>query len=221
MKFGLSFRKRLNTLTKMNKVKILNLLCLIIVSCTNQREIIKTTPTTFASDIMPNKFSVTSDGLIKFDIWHLSFLLPQDWDVNKYEFGIDSGYKIESYYFYGSEYSIGNGQKDYPTLTFLFHPIANNVEMGTYLKTLKNWTDDSAFKFIKTYSPKELGLNLDSAIAYKCQYQKNEMENITCYVIRAVYGNINVEIHMLSDTNIFEQVDEQFLETIKSISVEQ
>ena len=169
---------------------------------------------------MPNKLSVFGDRRISFDNWHLSFLFPKEWDINtldkNLEYGWDNGFKIEHYDFYGPDIDIGNNRKDYADLTFQFHPFANNLEKSTYLTTIKNETEDPEFKIIDTYSSKQLGVNWNLIIGYKCQY--NYVYDKTCYLVRAVYQNSGIEIWMVSDSTIFQQVQPQFLEILKSLS---
>ena len=68
----------------------------------------------------------------------------------------------------------------------------------------------------KSYSPKEIGLNLDSAVVHKCNFINGI--HYTCYVIRAYYKNAGIEIWMSADSYIFSRVEPQFLEAIRNIS---
>jgi len=203
---------------RMKKIIFVLLLSLTLTSCANQQG--RTTPTpnaTFESDIMPNKFSVFDNQRIVFDNWHMSLLLPKGWDINKYEFGMDNGFKIESYYFYGPEYPNGIGGKSYPSLSVRFHPVETTEEKSVYLEHISNWDKYAEFTIDQLYSPKEIGLNLDSANGYKCRFKDGRFNRL-CYVVRAVNENVGAEIMMESNSYIFQKVEAQFLELIKSIS---
>jgi hypothetical protein len=156
---------------------------------------------------------VTGERGISFDNWHVSFILPEDWDVNNIQIGFARSYDIELYTFTGPE-MLSDHREASPEISFTFHPFKAAPEKNAFL-TKPFPVDERRIKIEKTYSPKEIGLDLDSANVYKCIYI-NGFE-YTCYVIRAIYKNAGIEIWMSADSYIFSQVEPQFLETIRSL----
>lgn len=216
------------------KKTIVVLLGFVISACTSQQVIINTTSTpefvetpilatisstsTLPPIIYPNKFSIIGDRGIKFDNWHVSFSLPKDRDINKHELGFQANPYVELYFFYGAEYSTPSGGIDNPELSFIFQPLPDDIDVNKYLNNIENWTFDNLFKIEKHYSPKEMGINLETAIGYKCVFTSGQ--NKQCYVLRLAYEAEFIQVRMVASANTTQPVEMQFLEIIKSISLE-
>jgi len=164
------------------------------------------------SEPIPNKFSLRKDGKIEFDNWKVSFLLPDGWDKNKYFLGFQASPYTELYFFYGPG-------KDEAELSFDFRHLPENVNKIEYLNTLKNWSDDPNFKIARIYSPKELGINWNSAIGYKCQFRYGA--KLSCFDVRVIYENNILEIKLITEPSTFQQIEPQFFEIIKSLSIDE
>jgi hypothetical protein len=235
MEFGPRFELSDNEFMQMKRILISSLWCLMIAACASQQVTISNTITphftgiptsatimptiTFVPVVYPNKFSSVGNGRIKFDNWHVSFLLPEKWDANKYFLGFVANPYTELYFFYGLQYSNDHGGKSTPELSFDFQHLPDNTDIDAFLKKIKNWTDDDQFKIEKYYSPKELGINLAQSIGYKCSYTYGYKKE--CYVLRIVYEREIVEVQLGADINTVQPFETQFLEITKSISVEQ
>jgi len=202
----------------------MSLLCLAIVSCVGQPETNFTAPTntgiafTESSSIsveLPNKFSVLDNRRVKFDNWNVYFTLPENWHIDDPQFAYDSGFDIESYLFLGYGITTKEGYLLQPQISFAFHPFHTDSEVATYLTDKLSDANELDYEIDTSYSPKEMGLNLDSAVL-----QKGRFADSPCYVIRAIHKNFGIEIRMYANFRIFPEVEEQFLKIIKSISVE-
>ena len=212
-------------------------LVLALVSCAIQQEVVQEIPTysfmlpstsvptstitqtitVVSSTEIPNRFSVVDNRKIKFDNWHVSVILPEDWDIDKHQLGYDGGFHIELYLFWGPEFIIEKGWRFVPEVIFSFHPFKNELEESTYLTDKLPDAIELGYKIEKSFSPEEIGLGLASATVQKCRFESVKQ---TCFVIRAVHKNNGIEIHMSVDARIFPQVETQFLEIIRSISFE-
>lgn len=168
--------------------------------------------------VYPNKFSILSDKRIRFDNWHISFSLPKEWDIDKNQLGFQANPYVELYLFYGLDYPNDNGGTSIPELSFNFRPLPNVSDINNFLTTIKNWTDDNQFKIEKYYSLKEMEIDLDQAVGYKCAFTNGV--KYECYVLRAVYKKEIIEVHLTAVTNKTQPFEKQFLEIIRSISLE-
>ncbi len=192
------------------EILTVSLFCLVAMSCESQQA----TATEISTSDHAN-FSVTGEHDVNFSKWHVSFILPMNWDANNFESGYDGGFDVELYRFIGPEIT-SDHRKANPEITFSFHPFKDDTEKNTFLTQAFLRAEEIRLKIEKTYSPKEIGLDLDSAIVHRCNFIVGI--DFTCYIIRAVYRNTGVEIWMSADSYIFSQMEAQFLETIRNIS---
>lgn len=207
-----------------NRTLIFGLLCLgFVASCTSPSEMDSIAPTNAVTAFveptptvieLPNKITVLSNGKVKFDNWNVYVTFPEDWDINP-EVAYDLGFNTESYLFWGHGITTKDGYFLQPQASFQFHPFHTNSEISTYLTDKLPDANELEYEFDKSYSPKEIGLNLDSAMV-----QQGKFADSPCYVIRAIHKDFGIEIRMFANFRIFPEVEQQFLEIIRSISVE-
>lgn len=224
MEFGLRFELSDNKFMQMKRMMVASLLCLIIVSCASSSRTDTIAPT-YASIVsakptptsigIPNKFSVLEKRKVKFDNWGAYVILPENWDIDNPELAYDPGFDSESYLFWGHGLITKEGYLLQPEISFDFHRFRTDAEASTYLTDKLPDANELEYEFDKSYSPKEIGLNLDSAMV-----QKGKFADSPCYVIRAIHKDFGIEIRMFANFRIFPEVEQQFLEIIRSISVE-
>jgi len=174
---------------------------------------------------MPDGLIMLGPNRYKFLAWAVSFSLPKNWDINNrlYMSPVGTGSSLqrgrELYIFYYNN-RVENNQKDeYPRMAILFETIPSQTDIKTYSEETLARGHGTEIVINQTINPKELGINIDSAMAYKSSSTFEGVE-YTQYIIHGVYQNTGIEIIMDSDTESFANFDSDFLFFLKNLSFE-
>lgn len=168
---------------------------------------------------MPDGLLMLGPNRYKFLIWSLSFSLPDSWDIdNKLHLSsVDFG--RETYIFYRNNVVDINSRNVSPKITIIFETLPGKVDIKTYSEeTLAKWQGDFLLN-IKIVDPGSLGLDLSRTLAYETQFMFEDTE-YTQYIIHAIYQTMGVEIIMESKSEMFVDIESEFLYFLKNLSFE-
>jgi hypothetical protein len=223
---------------------IVSLLCLLIVACTSRQATpfaistntaqpiptsttpLTTTPAVTATDsLLPDGLIMLNPNHYKFVTWSISFSLPGNWDIKNrlYMSPVGTGSSLqvgrELYIFYRNNRTGNDPKSEYPSIAILFETIPDQVDIKTYSENTLAKGHGANIVINQTINPKQLGLNLDSAIAYESSYIFEDIE-YKQYIIHALYQTTGIEIIMNSDSESFASFDREFLFFLKNLSFE-
>ncbi|MGB8980389.1 MAG: hypothetical protein WCC12_00785 [Anaerolineales bacterium] len=226
----------------MKRTRIVSLLCLIVVSCTTRQATSVADPTIAAkprSTGTPTSASIPeatatgalmADGILmlspnhyKFLIWSVSFSLPKNWDINNkyYLSPVGTGSSLDAgrqaYIFYRNSIIDSDSKSEYPRIAILFETIPGEVDVKTYSEDTLAKGHGANIVIDQILDPRELGLSIDTALAYKSSYIFESVE-YTQYVIHVVYETTGIEIIMDSQTEMFANFDSEFLYFLKELT---
>jgi len=227
---------------------IVGMLCLIIASCTNQevtsivsltnaplatstpsKEIptIQTTPTLAYEEI---GYFPTYIARWRFYKWRLSFTLPRHWitsehfNIVKAEHYFDLERNEDNFTFFSQPFENSKREKSVAEIRFRFQNIPEGLNPKNFSKTDWELCKDNGFQIEEVIMPEKIGNDLFNSVLYKCNLSLENVAEQSLYVIHAnhvFYKDIGIEIIMIANADVFQIVEKEFVEFMKSLSFEQ
>jgi len=168
--------------------------------------------------LMPDGLIMLSSNRYRFLVWPFSFSLPDAWDINNkiHLSSVDVG--RETYTFYRDDIMVDRDSiNESPKITVRFATIPDGIDIKTYSEdALADW-HSTEMSDAKIFDLEEIGVSLDTTMAYKTHFMFEDIE-YTQYIIHAIYQTMGIEIIMDSKTEVFENIESEFLYFLKSLT---
>lgn len=170
-------------------------------------------------DILPGLWALDSKRF-QFIRSRVSFILPESWDILTMISKFNQTNKLDTHTIYRNSTERNSGNNNIPTIKFIFEPVLVGMDSQEYF--VNAIAQNSLCKIDDVFQKGNGVLNLDAAIGYKCSYMDGNIQR-TMYEIYFTsnfgYETTGVQIIMDSPSNAFSNVDSEFVEFMKSLSI--
>lgn len=161
-----------------------------------------------------------NDGRLQFIRSRVSFVLPENWDVVNMTSEFDHANKFETQIISRNSIVNNNGEKSTPTIIFIFESVPVGMDSLEYFTN--KIANNNLCKIDEVFQKGNGILNLDAAIGYECSYISEGVQH-TMYTIyftsNFYYETTGVQITMDSSSDVFSQVDPEFVKFMQSLSI--
>jgi hypothetical protein len=118
------------------------------------------------------------------------------------------------YYFKRKPIEDNEGRKIIPNISVIIEDVDRDLDAVTYSAMKRSKVN---FKVLEVFTHESGTIKYENAIGYKGSYvDKNELDH-TIYIVHGINGKKGLQFICDVTTNILDQVDNEFLTTLKSI----